>query len=459
MRYLLSGIRSWCAALGLLFLVGCTTPGPVTPQINTKKNPVVSAPFEFQSPMTAIQNFAEARREVSKETANFSNGALKALLAQQEKIKNELFESGKLRLEPGHSYEFTLESFCVNAGIERPVVGDGLYIGNLEGSPQKWLPQILSKHKKSGLNQDETQILIWSLLSGARFNELSSQNQQNLLKIFPDAAVRFGHSMIESKAQDFVWSQVPSELIDAKNKWDNFQNLLQDTQVTFQEVENVLSPQPKRTDPLPIGWIKTEEGYLINLTSRGYKQVQVKIYAPEKLSPDVYFDPTKKIALPGVGQRLALSNQVLDDVNKILGNVASDYVKKKNKQQLTETEKNLVVKYPYDAVKIGDAMSEAYLKTNSIFGSSPKHNTSADAFRHFLWSGLSANKVGPGLATKFLEAHEDFSTNPPQEKSMDLHNNKQGIDYFKNYNGNSFEEDLVKEGLLKIKNGELKWLI
>jgi len=40
-----------------------------------------------------------------------------------------------------------------------------------------------------------------------------------------------------------------------------------------------------------------------------------------------------------------------------------------------------------------------------------------------------------------------------------MRNNLNGIDYFKNYKGNNFEEDLIKSGLEKVKNKELVWLI
>lgn len=104
-------------------------------------------------------------------------------------------------------------------------------------------------------------------------------------------------------------------------------------------------------------------------------------------------------------------------------------------------------------------MSEAFKTTDLFFKGTSKHNTSADAFRHFIWSGLIANTVGSDRAFEFLKAHEDYAGNPIEEKNMDMHNNLKGIDYFKNYKGNNFENDLIKSGLEKVKNKELLWLI
>jgi hypothetical protein len=131
----------------------------------------------------------------------------------------------------------------------------------------------------------------------------------------------------------------------------------------------------------------------------------------------------------------------------------------KTGHELTESEKQLILKYPIDALKMHEAMSEAFKKTDQLFKGTSKHNTSADAFRHFVWSGLSANKVGSGRAFDFLKAHEEYAGNPTEEKNMDMRNNLNGIEYFKNYKGNNFEEDLIKSGLEKVKNKELVWLI
>lgn len=99
-----------------------------------------------------------------------------------------------------------------------------------------------------------------------------------------------------------------------------------------------------------------------------------------------------------------------------MGSLASDIVKLNTGHELTESEKQLILKYPMDALKMHDAMSESFKKTDQLFKGTSKHNTSADAFRHFVWSGLSANTVGSDRAFDFLKAHEDYAGNPTEEK-------------------------------------------
>lgn len=442
----------------ILNLTSCSS-GPVTTEINTNKNPVVQKPKDYQSPMTAIKGLSE-KFELSKdkEIKNMLSGSLKALVLQQKLVASELNTTGKLQLKPGFSYEFTLESFCVHSGAVRPIKGDGLFLGDVEGAAKNWLPQVLSQYKSKNVTQQEAQILIWSLLSGSRFDELNFENRKNLTKIFPDASVRFGNSLVEDSAKSFLLSQIPSEVLSAKEKFDDYKSLLQDSKSKYSEIEKILSPESSRLSPILVGWLKHEDGYYIQLKSDGYQKVHVQIYAPEGLNPNTYFNPSKHIVLPGEGQRLALSSYVVDEANSLLGNLASDIVKLKTGHELTESEKKLILKYPLDALKMHEAMSEAFQKTDQLFKGS-KHNNSADAFRHFVWSGLSAQKIGADRAFDFLSAHEDYAANPTDEKNMDMGNNLKGIEYYKNYKSSNFEEDLIKSGLEKVKNKELTWLI
>lgn len=443
------------------FLISCAS-GLVTTEIDTNKNPVVQKPKDYQTPVTAIQSFSaklESSTAKDKELKDLIHGSLKALVIQQESVASELNTTSRLRLKPGFSYEFTLESFCVHAGVVRPIKGDGLFLGDIEGAAKAWLTQILSQYKSKNIPQNEAQVLIWSLLSGSRFDELSFENRKNLIKLFPDAAVRFGNSLVEDSAKSYLLSQIPSEILSAKSKFDEYKNLLQDSKSKFSEIEQVLSPESSRLNPIPVGWLKHEDGYYIQLKSDGYQKVHVQIYAPEGITANTYFNPSKHVVLPGEGQRLALSSYVVNETNSLLGNLASDIVKWKTGHELTESEKQLILKYPADALKIYETMSEAFKITDELFKGVAKHNTNADAFRHFVWSGLSANTVGPDRAFDFLNAHEDYATNPKEEKNMDRINNLKGIEYYKNYKGNNFEDDLIGSGLEKVKNKELIWLM
>lgn len=438
-----------------LFTLGCAS-GPVTTQIDTSKNPVVQNPKEYQSPVTAIQKFSTKLESLSrkdKELKEFVHGSLKALVIQQNTVASELKATNRLKLKPGFSYDFTLESFCVHAGVERPFKGDGLFLGDVEGAAKSWLPQIASQYKLRKIPQNEAQILIWSLLSGLRFDELSFENRKNLIKLFPDAAIRFGNSEVEDSAKSYLLSQIPSEILSATAKFDEYKNLLRDTNSKFSDIEQILSPESSRSSPIPVGWLRHEDGYYIHLEADGYQQIRVKIYAPESLKPGTYFNPSKHVALPGEGQRLGLSSNAIESYkDKSNQNI-------KNVTGISAEEALFILKYPLDGLKIYQSGQTAIEKTWIHFKSSKDfEDDKADAFRHFLWAGLVSHEIGSNKAKIFLDAHENFPKNKAESRSMDLYNNDQGIEYSKNYGGNDFEGDIVKAGLDKIQSGDLRWI-
>ncbi len=94
-------------------------------------------------------------QENNYEIKELIHGSLRALITQQELVANELNTSGQLKLKPGFSYEFTLESFCVQTGAVRPIKGDGLFLGDIEGPAKAWLPKILSQYKSTNITQNE----------------------------------------------------------------------------------------------------------------------------------------------------------------------------------------------------------------------------------------------------------------------------------------------------------------
>ncbi len=433
----------------------CTS-GPVTTETDTSKNPPIKTPREFQSPYQAIDRLAEAHKKTSSKdylSQKHGKAALKTLMQRQLNIESELKLTGKLRLQPGLSYEFDLETFCVHAGVERPVNGDGLFLGEIQGKPRSWLPELLRNYERVGISQEEAQILVWSLLGETRFDQLTIRNQKSLLKIFPDAAVRFGNSLAEDYAKNLLMSQLPTELLEVKTQFDKYHSILQDSQKKFSEIERTLSPISSRSNPIEVGWLMHEDGYFIHLKADGYQRTRVQIYVPYSVRLGTYFNPTNQIALPGQGQRLALSSNVINPYK----NMANQFIK--NQVGCSAKEVLFILKNPLDAYSIHQAANKANQLTWSNFSSSNNfEDDKSDAFRHFIWSGLVTHEIGETKAIEFLDAHEDCPENKPLARVMDLHNNNQGTRFADNYKGSSFERDLKQAGLNKIESRDLKWI-
>lgn len=100
---------------------------------------------------------------------------------------------------------------------------------------------------------------------------------------------------------------------------------------------------------------------------------------------------------------------------------------------LNDAEKKLVIRYPFDALKVNDAKNIAALQTVNKFGYSGLGDRS-DAFRHGIWNAEMTVLIGRTKAELFATAHEETDTSGTESdgflktahKEMDLHNNAVG---------------------------------
>ena len=100
---------------------------------------------------------------------------------------------------------------------------------------------------------------------------------------------------------------------------------------------------------------------------------------------------------------------------------------------LTESEKRLCIRYPFDALKVNTARKIATEQTERKFGYSGLGDRS-DAFRHGIWNAEMSILIGSEKAELFATAHEDKDVSGDESdgfpktahKEMDLHNNEVG---------------------------------
>jgi hypothetical protein len=131
---------------------------------------------------------------------------------------------------------------------------------------------------------------------------------------------------------------------------------------------------------------------------------------------------------------------------------------------LTSAERALAAQYSGNAL-LGykDALAVESLCA-SKFGKS-RTNDESDACRHFMWAGIMSDHIGRENAANFLNAHEDYPDNPPDEKKMDLLNNATGMQEAESLKKSKsftrdalekrFDEDLAK-GQLSVLKPQLK---
>jgi hypothetical protein len=122
---------------------------------------------------------------------------------------------------------------------------------------------------------------------------------------------------------------------------------------------------------------------------------------------------------------------------------------------LSDAEKSVIKRNPYDAYKVLEAKKKAWAKAEALCPNLWGRNNNKDAFTHAYWNALCAKEIGYGEAKKFTDAHESpYLTGPhAMESQMDLANNTYGLGlgqlHFRE--SDEFIADLI---IGKIQNGE-----
>lgn len=114
---------------------------------------------------------------------------------------------------------------------------------------------------------------------------------------------------------------------------------------------------------------------------------------------------------------------------------------------LTESEKKLCIRYPFDALKVNTAKNIATSQTEEKFGTNGLGDRS-DAFRHGLWNAEMTVLIGKDKAELFATAHEDKDVTGTESdgypktshRDMDLHNNEIGREIGEKHSGASEDE-------------------
>lgn len=133
---------------------------------------------------------------------------------------------------------------------------------------------------------------------------------------------------------------------------------------------------------------------------------------------------------------------------------------------LTDAEKKLCIRYPFDALKVNSARNIAISQTETKYGYNGLGDKS-DAFRHGIWNAEMTVLIGKEKAELFATAHEDKDVTGNESdgysksahREMDLHNNEIGRSIGENNKNASEDEmaDIIFEAV-NLQNSQFVWL-
>lgn len=158
------------------------------------------------------------------------------------------------------------------------------------------------------------------------------------------------------------------------------------------------------------------------------KYVACDLIGAEQSDFEILIEEIQNIKTIHPGYTEEMIQGILDEDHRRLGKGIFDIW-----NSLTDSEKKLCIRYPFDALKVNTAKNIAISQTETKFGKNGLGDRS-DAFRHGIWNAEMTVLIGREKAELFATAHEDKevigneSDGYPKiaHRDMDLHNNEVG---------------------------------
>lgn len=211
-------------------------------------------------------------------------------------------EEGVLYLAPQSKVTLKLESYCLDPHKASPATGE-LYIP-VPGTPHipLYKEMMLYFFEHPEINQKLKQQLIWNLANEVKFEDLSLEERQLLLKIDPQAPLKvntFLKALLKEKAKEYLGGLVPKRIQEAievvKGKYYSYKDYERQVESLRSRIKE---PPLQGIPPQPIG----ETGLYVIAKAGSYSKITVEVYNPSKPSSVEFTHPE----FSGKGGKVAL---------------------------------------------------------------------------------------------------------------------------------------------------------
>lgn len=192
---------------------------------------------------------------------------------------------GKWILQPG-AYRLKLHAFCGRGYAKGPSKGMGYGVAPWKGKQADILLKLVRNYDKSSVSQDDTQLLIWSILARVKPSKMSKTMQAELaLLVEPKDIARLeGYSLdaMGDEVMNRLQGKVDESLrpfYEAENK---FRGMMYQATQDYSEIEKFMVPVDENL-PSSITqgrWIPHPNGYFFRYIPHGYKQFDYEVVVP-----------------------------------------------------------------------------------------------------------------------------------------------------------------------------------
>ena len=235
-------------------------------------------------------------------------------------------QDGGFVLKPGF-YETDFKTYCLQPGTPDPRQGDAYLQGPITGYRRDIVESVLlNSRDQKDIDQRNIQLLLWSIVSGSDFNNLSYAVQNDAARLLTPKQIfqLKGGVMGVIKSASYT-----SGLINANSDLKK----LFETSISSYEAYEKIAVRAEQSTVIKRGvkydqWYKQKDNYYVRYFPESYKKVKIQIYVPNglldadnKLNNEyLVFDPTGQQAIPAFtnAQRLGIGSPVIDIIRTVI---------------------------------------------------------------------------------------------------------------------------------------------
>ena len=233
-------------------------------------------------------------------------------------------QDGGYVLAPG-LYEAEFKTYCLQPGTPDPSPRDAYLQSPVTGYRKEIVETVLNNSRvKSGIRQRNIQLLLWSIVSDANYNNLSNEVQADSKQLLTSKQI------FELKGGWANVARTVSNNIPSGN--GDFKRILEMGSESYEKIEKLaVLPEPStihRPDFKLDQWYAQDGGYFVRYFPVSYKSVRMQVYVPEGLLDStgkasgkyLVFNPTGMQVIPANSnaQRLGVGGTVIDILRKVI---------------------------------------------------------------------------------------------------------------------------------------------
>jgi hypothetical protein len=233
---------------------------------------------------------------------------------------------GGFVMKPGF-YEAEFKTYCLQPGTPDPRQGDAYVQGPISGHRKDIIESVLiNSRDQKDIEQRNIQLLLWSVVSGSNFNNLSYSVQNDAAKLLTPKQIFQLKGGVVGLVKEASYA---TGILNANN---DIKRLFETGIHSYEAYEN-LAVRHEQSQIIKRGvkynqWYRQKENYYVRFIPESYKKVRIQVYVPNdlldaenKLNGEyVVYDPTGQQGIPTFtnAQRLGIGSPVIDIVRAVI---------------------------------------------------------------------------------------------------------------------------------------------